>query len=244
MARLEGKVAFVTGGGSGIGLATAKRFVDEGAFVYITGRRQSVLDEAAVELGPQARAIATDVSIAADLDRAFDLVRSEKGRLDILFANAGGGEVVALGDITEEHYDRTFNVNMRGVILSVQKALPLMQAGGAIVLNGSTTGVKGEPAFSIYSASKAAVRNLARGWAQDLRGTGVRVNVVMPGPTKTDTMLDVVGDEAVAALTAASPLERLADPAEIAAAVAFLVSDDSSYMTGSEVFVDGGYAQV
>jgi len=234
----------VTGGGSGIGLASARRFIEEGAFVYIFGRRQEVLDKALASLGESARAVRGSVSDLADLDRLFDTVKAERGGLDILFANAGTGSFAPLGAITSEQYEQTFDVNVKGVLFTVQKALPLMKAGGSIVLTGSTTGEMGTPQFSVYSATKAAVRNFARSWAQDLRGTGIRVNVLSPGPTRTDLALDVVGEEAFEQLGASTPLGRLGDPAETAGAAAFLASDDSSYMTGSELFVDGGLAQI
>lgn len=244
MSRLAGKIAVVTGGGSGIGLASAKRFVAEGAFVYIFGRRQDALDAALATLGDRARAIRGSVSDLADLDRLYDAVRAERGSVDIVFANAGTGAFAALGAITPEQYTQTFDVNVKGVIFTVQKALPLMHAGGSIILTGSTTGEMGTPQFSVYSATKAAVRNLARSWAQDLRGTGIRVNVLSPGPTRTDLALEVVGEQAFEALGAGTPLGRLGEPSETAGAAAFLASDDSSYMTGSELFVDGGLAQV
>ncbi|CAN5500971.1 SDR family oxidoreductase [soil metagenome] len=244
MKRLEGKTAVVTGGGSGIGLASAKRFVDEGAFVYIFGRRQEALDSALTTLGDNARAVQGSVSDLADLDRLHSTVKAERGGLDILFANAGTGAFAPLGEITPEHYHQIFDVNVKGVIFTVQKGLPLMKAGGSIVLTGSTTGEMGTPQFSIYSATKAAVRNLARSWAQDLRGTGIRVNVLSPGPTRTDLALDVVGEEAFEAMGATTPIGRLGEPSETAAAAAFLASSDSSFMTGSEMFVDGGLAQI
>ena len=186
MTRLEGQTAIITGGGTGIGLATAKRFVAEGAFVYLFGRRADKLEAAVATLGDHARAVAGSVTEAADLDRLFDTVRQERGSLDILFANAGTGALMPLAEITPEHVDDTFDVNVKGTIFTVQKGLKLMAAGGSIILTGSTTGVMGTPAFSVYSASKAAVRNLARSWAQDLRGTGIRVNVLSPGPTLTE----------------------------------------------------------
>ena len=244
MNRLQGKTAVVTGGGSGIGLAAAKRFIEEGAFVYIFGRRQAALNSAAAMLGDQARAVRGSVSDLGDLDRLYDTVRTDRGGLDIVLANAGTGAFAALGDITAAHYDALFDVNVKGLVFTVQKALPLMRAGGSIVLTGSTTGVMGTPQFSVYSATKAAVRNFARSWAQDLRGTGIRVNVLSPGPTRTDLALDVVGAEAFEAMGASTPLGRLGEPAETAAAAAFLASDDSSFMTGSEMFVDGGMAQI
>ncbi|USQ95321.1 SDR family NAD(P)-dependent oxidoreductase [Caulobacter sp. RL271] len=244
MNRLEGKTAIITGGGTGIGLASAKRFIAEGAFVYIFGRRQEKLDAAIAGLGPNARAIAGSVSDATDLDRLFDAVKQERGALDILFANAGTGALVPLGQITPAHYDETFDVNVKGAIFTVQKGLELMREGGSIILTGSTTGVMGTPAFSIYSASKAAVRNLARSWAQDLRGTGIRVNVLSPGPTLTELAAEVVGRDAMIEMGATTPIGHVGDPSEVAAAAAFLASPDSSFMTGSELFTDGGLAQI
>jgi len=244
MNRLEGKTAIITGGGTGIGLASAKRFIAEGAFVYIFGRRQEKLDAALAGLGPSARAIAGSVSDAADLERLFNAVKQERGTLDILFANAGTGALVPLGEITPAHYDETFDVNVKGTIFTVQKGLELMREGGSIILTGSTTGVMGTPAFSIYSASKAAVRNLARSWAQDLRGTGIRVNVLSPGPTLTELAAEVVGRDAMIEMGATTPIGHVGDPSEVAAAAAFLASSDSSFMTGSELFTDGGMAQI
>lgn len=244
MKRLDGKTAVVTGGGSGIGRATAKRFIEEGAFVYIFGRRQGALDAALAQLGSNARAVSGSVSDLADLDRLFETVKAERGHLDILFANAGTGELVPLGGITPKHYEETFSTNVKGTLFTVQKALPLMSAGGSIILTGSSTGVMGTPSFSVYSATKAAIRNFARSWALDLRGTGIRVNVLSPGPTRTELALEVVGEAGMDAMGAGTPLGRLGDPVETAAAAAFLASGDSSFMTGSEVFVDGGVAQI
>jgi NAD(P)-dependent dehydrogenase (short-subunit alcohol dehydrogenase family) len=244
MDRLAGNTAVVTGGGSGIGFAAAERFIAEGAFVYIFGRRQDALDAAVAKLGENARAVAGSVADLADLDRLFETVKAERGGLDILLANAGTGALVPLSEITPDHYDQTFDVNVKGLLFTVQKGLKLMGEGGSIILTGSSAGVMGAPAFSVYSATKAAVRNFARSWAQDLRGTGIRVNVLSPGPTRTDLAMDVVGAEGMTALGADTPIGRLGEPAEVAAAAAFLASADSSFMTGSEVFVDGGVAQI
>lgn len=244
MKRLDGKTAIITGGGTGIGLAAARRFVEEGAFVYIFGRRQEKLDAAAAMLGANVRAVAGSVTDAADLDRLFETVRQERGTLDILFANAGTGALLPLAEITPAHYDETFAINVKGTIFTVQKGLKLMSEGGSVILTGSTTGVMGTPAFSVYSASKAAVRNLARSWALDLRGTGIRVNVLSPGPTLTELAADVVGHDAMVEMGATTPIGRVGDPSEVAAAAAFLASADSSFMTGSELFTDGGLAQI
>jgi NAD(P)-dependent dehydrogenase (short-subunit alcohol dehydrogenase family) len=244
MNRLDGKTAVVTGGGSGIGLGAAKRFVEEGAFVFIFGRRQAALDAALAQLGPNARAVRGSVTDPADLDRLYAAVKAERGGLDVLFANAGTGTLAPLGEITPEQYDQTFDVNVKGLLFSVQKALPLMKSGGSIILTGSTAGVMGMEQFSVYSASKAAIRALARGWAQDLRGTGIRVNVLSPGPTRTELASEVVGEANLAELGATTPIGRVGEPSETGAVAAFLASADSSFMTGGEVFVDGGLAQV
>src|SRR5687767_13889838 len=247
--KLEGKIAVITGGNSGIGLGTAKRFVDEGAFVFITGRRQEELDAAVKEIGRNVVGVRGDVANLADLDRLYAAVKERKGRVDVVFANAGGGEFLPLGQITEAHYTKWFDVIVKGLLFTVQKALPLMSPGGSIVLNASIVSVKGTPAFSVYSATKAAVRSFARTWTMDLKDRGIRVNVVSPGPIETPAMDGLVRtpDELKqfkAGMTAAVPLGRLGQPDEIAKAVVFLASEDSSYVAGVELFVDGGFAQV
>jgi len=244
MNRLNGKTAVITGGATGIGLAAAKRFVEEGAFVFIYARRQETLDAAVAKLGPNARGVKGSVSNEADLDRLYAAVKAERGSLDIVFANAGAGSPAALGKITAEHIDETFDTNVKGTIFTIQKALPLMVKGGSIILTGSSAGTTGAPGMSAYSASKAAVRNLARTWAEDLKGTGIRVNVLSPGATATELAKAALGEEGQKAYAAMTPLLRMADPAEIGAAAAFLASSDSSFMTASEVAVDGGLAQL
>ena len=244
MTRLKGKTAVITGGATGIGLASAKRFIEEGAFVFLFGRRQEALDAAVAELGPQARAVKGSVSDEADLDRLYAAVKAERGSVDIVFANAGAGSPLKLGEITAKHIDEAFDVNVKGTIFTVQKALPLMASGGSIILTGSSAGTTGAAGFTAYSASKAAVRNMARTWAEDLKGTGLRVNVLSPGPTATELAKAALGEEGQKAYGAMTPLQRMADPSEIAAAAAFLASSDSSFMTGSEVAVDGGLAQL
>jgi NAD(P)-dependent dehydrogenase (short-subunit alcohol dehydrogenase family) len=244
MNRLNGKTAVITGGATGIGLAAAKRFIEDGAFVFIFGRRQKALDAAMAELGPNARAVKGSVSNLDDLDRLYAAVKAERGTVDVVFANAGAGSQLALGKITAEHIDETFDTNVKGSIFTVQKALPLMSQGGSIILTGSSAGTTGAAAMSAYSASKAAVRNLARTWAEDLKGTGIRVNVLSPGPTATDLAKAALGEEGQKVYASMNPLQRMADPAEIAAAAAFLASSDSSFMTASELAVDGGIAQL
>jgi NAD(P)-dependent dehydrogenase (short-subunit alcohol dehydrogenase family) len=242
--KLAGKTAVITGGATGIGRAAAKRFIEEGALVFIFGRRQKELDAAVAYLGPNARAVKGSVSDEADLDRLYAAVKAERGTLDIVFANAGAGSQLPLGKITAEHIDETFDTNVKGTIFTVQKALPLMGKGGSIILTGSSAGTTGAPAMSAYSASKAAVRNLARSWAEDLKGTGIRVNVLSPGPTATELAVKAVGEEGMKVFASTTPLQRMADPAEIGAAAAFLASSDSSFMTASELAVDGGLAQI
>jgi NAD(P)-dependent dehydrogenase (short-subunit alcohol dehydrogenase family) len=248
--KLAGKIALVTGGTSGLGLATAKRFIAEGAHVFITGRRQAELDAAVRDLGPAATGVRGDVSKLPDLDHLFSVIKSQKGRLDILFANAGGGAFVPLGQITEEHFDKYFGINVKGTLFTVQKALPLMSGGGAIVINCSMVSVKGIPGFGVYAATKAALRSFARTWSVDLKGRDLRVNVVSPGTVVTPAYKSELGlsDEQIQGFTAqaaaATPLGRVGTPDEIAKAVLFLASDDSSYITGIELFVDGGAAQI
>jgi NAD(P)-dependent dehydrogenase (short-subunit alcohol dehydrogenase family) len=247
--KLSDKIALVTGGTSGIGLATAQRFAAEGARVFITGRRQAELDAAVKAVGSQAIGIRSDVSNLADLDRVYGSIREQAGRLDVLFANAGGGSLAPLGDITEEHFDKIFDTNVRGLLFTVQKALPLMGKGGSIVLNASITSIKGNPAFSVYSASKAAVRSFARTWTLDLKDRGIRVNAVSPGvvPTPAYDLLGLNKEQVKAFIDAQAqgiPLGRVGTPDEIAKAVVFLASDDSSFVNGIELFVDGGSAQI
>ncbi len=247
--KLEGKVAVVTGGNSGIGLATAQRFADEGAHVFITGRRQGELDHAVKQIGKNAVAVQSDVSKLADLDRLYATVKQEQGRVDVLFANAGGGQIAPLGAITEEHFDKAFNTNVKGLLFTVQKALPLFQDGGSIILNASIAASKGMEAFSVYSATKAAVRSFARCWTVDLKHRKIRVNAVSPGPIHTPG-LNGLGlpseqlEEFKANVVGAVPMGRMGSPDEIAKAVLFLASDDSSYVSGIELFVDGGMAQI
>lgn len=249
MKKLQGKVAVITGANSGIGLAMAKRFAAEGCTVFMTGRRQLELDQAVAQVGANARGIQGDVASLKDLDRLFALVAQEAGTLDILVANAGGGEFMALGEITEEHVDKTLNTNIKGTLFTVQKALPLMKEGGAIILTGSTSANTGVPVFSVYSATKAAVRNLARSWCVELASRGIRINVLVPGATATPGWHGLASSESeqrdmVDFVKQTTPLGRLGDPDETARAAVFLASDDSSFMTGSELFVDGGSAQI
>jgi NAD(P)-dependent dehydrogenase (short-subunit alcohol dehydrogenase family) len=249
MGKLDGKIALVTGGNSGIGLATAKRFVSEGAYVYITGRRESELVAAVKEIGKNVTGVQGDVASLGDLDRLFAQIKKEKGKVDIVFANAGIATFSPIGEITEEHYDSIFNVNVKGLLFTVQKALGLMPDGGAIILNASIVGSKGFPANSVYSATKAAVRSFARTWTTDLKARGIRVNAVSPGPIETPGLSNLIassgaGNEGFKSIVSGVPLGRMGTPDEIAKAVVFLASDDSSYVTGAELFVDGGFAQV
>jgi len=246
--KLSDKIALVTGGSSGIGLASAQELAAQGATVYITGRRQEELDAAVALIGPSAKGIRADASVLSDLDSVFSTILSESGRLDVLFANAGGGDMLPLGAITEEHFDRIFGTNVRGVLFTVQKALPLMAKGASIILTGSTAAVKGTANFGVYSASKAAVRSLVRSWALDLKDRGIRVNVVSPGPIRTPGLGGLVPEEhrqgLFDALAEGVPLGRLGEPEEIGKTVAFLASDDASFINAAEIYVDGGLAQI
>jgi len=249
MDRLSEKIALITGGSSGIGLETGKLFAKEGAFVFITGRRQAELEKAVAAIGSNAKGIRGDIANLGDLDRLFEEIKEDKGRLDILFANAGLGEFAPLGTITEAHFDKTFGVNVRGTLFTVQKALPLMGEGSAIVLNASIAAIKGTPAFSVYAATKAAIRSFARGWSVDLRDRKIRVNVVSPGtvPTPAYDGFGMTEDQMAGFLKGHSdvaPVGRVGLPSEIAEAVLFLASDKSSFVNGAELFVDGGFAQV
>lgn len=248
--KLAGKVAVITGGSSGIGLATAKRFVDDGAHVFITGRRKSELDAAVNQIGRNVTGVQGDVAKSADIDKLYAAVKAQKGALDIVFANAGTGEFASLSQITEDHFDKQFNVNVKGLLFTVQKALPLMQPGGSIVLNASIVSITGSPAFSVYSATKAAVRSFARTWCVDLKERGIRVNAISPGVIPTPGYNISLGmtqeqvDQFVQSSIGNIPLGRPGTTDEIAKAVVFLASDDSSYVNGIELFVDGGLAQI
>jgi NAD(P)-dependent dehydrogenase (short-subunit alcohol dehydrogenase family) len=249
MGKLSGKIALITGGNSGIGLATAKRFVSEGAYVFITGRSQSKLDDAVKEIGSNVTAVQGDVASLEDLDRLFEQIKKEKGKLDVVFANAGIFQYAALEAIDEQFFDSIFNSNVKGLLFTVQKALPLLPDGASIVLNGSIVGSKGIPSNSVYSATKAAVRSFARTWTAELKARRIRVNVVSPGPVDTPALQDLfssseVGKQRLANISNIVPMGRLGTADEIANAVVFLASEDSSYITGIELFVDGGTAQV
>jgi NAD(P)-dependent dehydrogenase (short-subunit alcohol dehydrogenase family) len=249
MGKLEGKIALITGGNSGIGLAAAKQFVNEGAYVFISGRRDRELAAAVKEIGRNVSGVQGDVSNLGDLDRLFAQIKREKGKLDIVFANAGAARFARLGTITEEFYDSIFNTNVKGLLFTVQKALPLLPDGASIILNSSVVGSKGLSMNSVYSATKAAVRSFARTWTTDLKDRRIRVNAVSPGSIDTPGLSDLLasseaGDQRKKMIVTAVPLGRLGTPDEIAKAVVFLASDDSSYITGTELFVDGGFAQV
>ena len=247
--KLEGKVAVVTGGNSGIGLATAKRFVAEGAYVFITGRRQAELDAAVKEIGANITAVQGDVANLRDLDRLYAIVRAQKGRVDVLFANAGAAELVPLAEITEEHFDKIFDTNVKGLLFTVKKAIPLLPDGASIILNASIVASTGNPAFSVYSASKAAVRSFARTWILDLKDHQIRVNAISPGPIDTAGLNGLAPtveetEKLKTHFVATVPLGRLGTADEIAKAAVFLASDDSSFVNGTELFVDGGAAQI
>ncbi len=249
MGKLDGRIALITGGNSGIGLATAKRFVSEGAYVFITGRRDSELAAAVKEIGKNVTGVQGDVSKLGDLDRLYAQIKREKGRLDIVFANAGVAKFAPFGTITEELYDSTFDINVKGLLFTVQKALPLLPDGASIILNASVVGSKGLPTNSVYSATKAAVRSFARTWTTDLKERRIRVNAVSPGATDTPGLSDLLGSSEAGEqrrkmIANTVPLGRFGTPDEIAKAVVFLASDDSSFITGTELFVDGGFAQV
>jgi NAD(P)-dependent dehydrogenase (short-subunit alcohol dehydrogenase family) len=249
MSKLNGKVAVITGGSSGIGLATAQKFVEEGAYVFITGRRQSELDKAKAVIGRNVTAVAGDASVMEDLDRLYRTVKEAKGRVDILFANAGIVEHQTIDVVTTEHFDKTFNINVRGVLFAVQKALPLMSKGGSIILNASIVAVKGLPAHGVYAATKAAVRSFARTWTVELKDRGIRVNTLSPGATDTPIIDGQFSsreqaDNARANFAQATPMGRLGRPEELASAALFLASEDSSYITGIDLQVDGGLVQV
>jgi NAD(P)-dependent dehydrogenase (short-subunit alcohol dehydrogenase family) len=241
--KLADKVAVITGGNSGIGLATDKRFVAEGAYVFITGRRQKELDAAVKEIGGNVTGVQGDVANLADLDRLYQTVKKQKGRIDVLYANAGVGEWVGMGSITEAHFDKTMDINVKGTLFTVQKALPLFKNGGSIIMTGSVASVKGFANFSVYNASKAAVRSFARSWTTDLKGKNIRVNVLSPGPIDTP-ILGPLPKEAIAGIIEGVPMGRIGTSEEIAKVAVFLASDDSSYVTGIELFVDGGVAAV
>ena len=243
MGKLQGKVAVITGGSTGIGLAAAKLFVREGAYVFITGRRQKELDEAVKAIGSNVTGIQGDVAKLADLDRLYDTVGRVKGRIDIVFANAGVAEFAPLGRISEEHFDKLFNINVKGTLFTVQKALPLLNDGGSIILTGSVAGVKGTPAFGVYGATKAAVRNFVRAWTVELKDRRIRSNVLSPGPTETPAIGQQPADS-IARIVSTIPMGRMGEADEIAKAALFLASDDSSFVTGIELFVDGGRAQI
>ncbi|KVF46661.1 SDR family NAD(P)-dependent oxidoreductase [Burkholderia seminalis] len=251
--KLDNKIALVTGATSGIGLATAQRFAAEGAHVYLTGRRQAELDAAVKgirEAGGNATGVRSDSTRLDELDALYARIKEEQGRLDVLFVNAGGGSMLPLGNITEAHYDDTFDRNVKGVLFTVQKALPLLAEGASVILTGSTAGSAGTAAFSVYSASKAAVRAFARSWILDLKDRRVRVNTISPGATRTPGLLDLAGDDAAQRqgladyLAAQIPMGRLGEPGEIASAALFLASDDASFVNGIELFVDGGQQQI
>ncbi|MEZ1315031.1 SDR family oxidoreductase [Pseudomonas fluorescens] len=247
--KLNGKIALVTGGTTGIGLATAKRFAEEGAHVYITGRRQAELDAAVARVG-NATGVQVDSTRLDQLDALYEKIRAERGHIDVLFANAGGGSMVPMGEITEQHFDDTFDRNVKGVLFTVQKALPLLANNASVILTGSTAGSSGTAAFSVYSASKAAVRSFARNWILDLKDRNVRINTISPGATRTPGLVDLAGPDSAQQqglldyLASQIPMGRVGEPGEIASAALFLASSDASFVNGIELFVDGGQAQI
>jgi NAD(P)-dependent dehydrogenase (short-subunit alcohol dehydrogenase family) len=243
MGKLQGKVAVITGATAGIGFAAANLFVEEGAYVFITGRRQKELDEAVKAVGRNVTGVQGDVARLSDLDRLYETVKATGRRLDIVFANAGLGEFRTLGEITEEHFDKLFNINVKGTLFTVQKALPLLNDGGSIILTGSVASIKGTPAFWVYGASKAAIRNFVRGWTVELKARRIRSNVLSPGPTDTPLVARQSPD-AIARIVSTIPIGRMGTPEEIAKAALFLASDDSSFVAGIELFVDGGRGQI
>jgi NAD(P)-dependent dehydrogenase (short-subunit alcohol dehydrogenase family) len=243
MGKLQGKVVVITGGTSGIGFAAAKLFVEEGAYVFITGRRQKELDEAVNAIGRNVAGVQGDVAKLTDLDRLYETVKAEGRRIDVVFANAGFGEFAALDSITEEHFDELFSVNVKGALFTVQKALPLLNDGGSIILTGSVASIKGTPGFWVYGATKAAIRNFVRAWTIELKDRRIRSNVLSPGPTETP-LVDRQPPEAIARIVSTIPMGRVGSPDEIAKAALFLASDDSSFVTGIELFVDGGRGQI
>ena len=244
MGKLEGKVAVITGGSSGMALASARRFVEEGAYVFITGRRQQQLDEAVTLIGRNVTGVRGDASNLDDLDRLFETVKREKGKIDILYASAGWGEAVPLGEVTEQHFDKIFDLNTRGTLFTVQKALPLLNDGGSIFMTGSVASVKGFPGFSVYAASKAALRSFARTWLNELKGRNIRVNVLGPGPIATPMQEQAITPEAKQMFESLIPRGKMGQPEEIAGAALFLASDDSSFVNGVELNVDGGFSAI
>jgi len=242
MGKLQGKVAVITGGTAGIGLATAKLFVAEGAYVFIMGRNKRQLDDAVSEIGENVSGVQGDVADLADLDRLYETVGA-RGPIDVVFANAGVAEMSLLEDVSESHFDKIFDINVKGALFTVQKAIPLLNAGGSIILTGSVASVKGTPAFTVYGASKAAIRNFVRGWTSELKDRRIRSNVLSPGPVVT-SLVDEQPPDAIEKIAATIPMGRMGEPDEVAKAALFLASDDSSFVTGVELFVDGGRAQI
>jgi len=244
MGKLDGKIAVITGGSSGMALESAKRFVDEGAYVFITGRRQETLDQAVDEIGRNVTGVRGDAANLEDLDRLFETVKREKGRIDVLYASAGTGEALPLGEITEEHFDATFGLNARGTLFTVQKALPLLSDGGSIFMTGSVASMKGFPGYSVYAASKATLHAFARGWLNELKDKNIRVNVLHPGPIATPMQDQVLTPEAKQMFESLIPRGTMGRPEEIAAAAVFLASDESSFVNGVELSVDGGFSAI